>query len=97
MNFKEVEPASVPAFDVFAERLGVLRPNATVVKVGHESVFDIIRIYVETLKPIRFNVDIRDNLLNDLDSDSHNSPSKYRSELVAQLDAIIEAFIPVKE
>jgi hypothetical protein len=97
MDFKEVELANLPALGIVVQRLNVLRPKMKFIKAGHEFDFSLLRIYVETPNSVRFKVDIPDNLLNDLEKDSHYSPSQYRSELIGQLDQVIEAAISMRE
>lgn len=97
MNFKEVQLAGVPAYAIFTDRLNVFRPNLAPVKAGHEFDSSIVRIYVETQNRIRFKVDVPDNLLNDLEANLNHGPSKYRDELIGQLDQILENAIPINE
>lgn len=94
MNFKEMEFAEVPAFNIFQERLAVLRPNAKLVKSGSEFDCDIFRIYFEEPKMEKYRIDIGKNLLKDLEENPKRITSDYTAELLTKLDALILRAVP---
>jgi hypothetical protein len=94
MKFKDVEFSKVPAFDQFRSRLKALRPAYIPVKAGKDFDTDLYRVYVQRANTTSLPIDINENLLRDLEQNSHGSESNYTKELISKLDELIEAAIP---
>ena len=97
MNFKEIDLADVPGYEVLTDRLHAADPLLALVKAGRDFDSSIIRVYVQPPAPARFAVDIPGNLMDDLESDTSNGHSGHRQELLGQLDEIIEHAISLRK
>ena len=94
MEFKEVGFSQMPAFDVLRSRLMVLRPAYVSVKAGYDFDSEVFRVYVQEPNTVKLRIDINQNLLRDLDQNTHGSESDYTKALISKLDELIEAAIP---
>ncbi len=91
MKFKDVGFSNVPAFDQFISRLEALHPAYMPVKAGKEFDVDLYRVYVQKPNTNRRPIDISENLLRNLEQNSHSGKSMYTKEITAKLDRLINA------
>lgn len=96
MNFKGIDTAQVPAYDLVIHRLEAKRPNHAPVKAAREFDWEFYQIAVQGKRANRVPLNLSGDFLRDLEDDPHDNP-KYTAELIHRLDKVIEEAIPAEE